>query len=98
MFTMGNELLTWETAKTFNIGVDATFFKNTLSVNFDYFYKRTEDILLSPIVPGTFGASIAKENRGILDNQGWDLPSTITSRAATGSTTSRSTSPTRRTR
>lgn len=62
MFTMGNELLTWETAKTFNIGVDATFFKNTLSVNFDYFYKRTEDILLSPIVPGTFGASIAKEN------------------------------------
>ncbi len=41
MFTMGNELLTWETAKTFNIGVDATFFKNTLSVNFDYFYKRT---------------------------------------------------------
>ena len=51
MFTMGNELLTWETAKTFNIGVDATFFKNTLSVNFDYFYKRTEDILLSPIVP-----------------------------------------------
>ena len=36
MFTMGNELLTWETAKTFNIGVDATFFKNTLSVNFDY--------------------------------------------------------------
>ena len=73
MFTMGNELLTWETAKTFNIGVDATFFKNTLSVNFDYFYKRTEDILLSPIVPGTFGASIAKENRGILDNQGWEL-------------------------
>lgn len=98
MFTMGNELLTWETAKTFNIGVDATFFKNTLSVNFDYFYKRTEDILLSPIVPGTFGASIAKENRGILDNQGWELTSTITSLAATGSTTSRSTSPTRRTR
>lgn len=86
MFTMGNELLTWETAKTFNIGVDATFFKNTLSVNFDYFYKRTEDILLSPIVPGTFGASAG------------NLPSTITSRAATGSTTSRSTSPTRRTR
>ena len=67
MFTMGNELLTWETAKTFNIGVDATFFKNTLSVNFDYFYKRTEDILLSPIVPGTFGASIAKENRALFE-------------------------------
>lgn len=73
MFTMGNELLTWETAKTFNIGVDATFFQNRLSVNLDYFYKRTEDILLPPVVPGTFGASIAKENRGVLDNQGWEV-------------------------
>lgn len=73
MFTMGNELLTWETAKTFNVGVDATFFQNRLSVNLDYFYKRTEDILLPPVVPGTFGASIAKENRGVLDNQGWEV-------------------------
>lgn len=73
MFTMGNEFLTWETAKTFNIGLDATFLQNQLSVSFDYFYKRTEDILLPPVVPGTFGASIAKENRGVLDNQGWEV-------------------------
>ena len=73
MFTMGNELLTWETAKTFNIGVDATFFQKRPSVHLDYFYKRTEDILLPPVVPGTFGASIAKENRGVLDNQGWEV-------------------------
>ena len=25
------------------------------------------------MVPGTFGASIAKENRGVLDNQGWEV-------------------------
>lgn len=73
MFTMGNEALTWEKSKTFNIGVDASFFRNALSVNFDYFYKRTSDILLPAIVPGVFGASIAKENRGVLDNNGWEL-------------------------
>lgn len=73
MFTMGNEALTWEKSKTFNVGVDASFFKNALSVNFDYFYKRTSDILLPAIVTGVFGASIAKENRGVLDNQGWEL-------------------------
>ncbi|MCM1502403.1 MAG: SusC/RagA family TonB-linked outer membrane protein [Bacteroidales bacterium] len=73
MFTMGNEALTWEKSKTFNIGVDASFFKNSFNVNFDYFYKRTSDILLPAIVPGVFGASIAKENRGVLDNQGWEL-------------------------
>lgn len=73
MFTMGNESLTWETAKTFNVGVDASFFKNSLSVSFDYFYKRTKDILLQPIVPDTYGASIANENRGVMDDQGWEL-------------------------
>ena len=73
MFTMGNEKLTWETSKTFNIGVDASFLKNTLNVNFDWFYKRTSDILLSPIVTGMYGASIAKENRGAMDNKGWEL-------------------------
>ena len=72
-FTMGNELLTWEKAKTFNVGLDATFFKNKLSVSLDYFYKRTSDILLSPITVGIFGASIAKENRGVMDNNGWEL-------------------------
>lgn len=73
MFTMGNAALTWEKSKTFNVGIDASFFKNSLSVNLDYFYKRTSDILLPAIVPGVFGASIAKENRGVLDNQGWEL-------------------------
>lgn len=98
MFTMGNELLTWETAKTFNIGVDATFFKNTLSVNFDYFYKRTEDILLSPIVPEPSAPRSPRRTAVSSTTRAGNLPSTITSRAATGSTTSRSTSPTRRTR
>ncbi len=73
MFTMGNEDLTWETARTFNAGVDATFFKNSLSVSFDYFYKRTSNILLTPILTDMFGASIAKENRGVMDNLGWEL-------------------------
>ena len=73
MFTMGNELLTWEKARTFNVGLDASFFKNSLNVNFDWFYKRTSDILLPSIVTGMYGASIAKENRGVMDNTGWEL-------------------------
>lgn len=72
-YTMGNEFLTWETSKTFNIGVDASFLKNSLNINFDWFYKRTSDILLTPIIPGNFGANIGKENRGVMDNRGWEL-------------------------
>lgn len=72
-FTMGNEALTWERSKTFNIGLDASFFQNRLNVNFDYFHKRTSDILLPAIVTDIFGASIAKENRGVMKNQGWEV-------------------------
>ncbi len=72
-FTLGNELLTWEKAKTFNIGADLSFFRNSLNVSFDYFNKRTVDILLSPITAMVNGAEIAKENRGILKNQGWEM-------------------------
>lgn len=72
-YTMGNEFLTWETSGTFNIGADASFFKNSLSVSFDYFYKKTWDILLTPIIPGNFGANIGKENRGSMSNQGWEI-------------------------
>lgn len=72
-YTMGNENVTWETAKTFNIGVDASFFKNSFSASFDWFYKRTSNILLNPIIPGSFGAAIGNENRGVMDNTGWEL-------------------------
>ncbi len=73
MFTMGNEYLTWEKARTFNVGLDASFFKESLNFNFDWFYKRTSDILLPSIVTGMYGASIAKENRGVMDNTGWEF-------------------------
>jgi len=73
MFTMGNELLTWEKARTVNVGLDASFFKSSLNISFDWFYKRTSDILLPSIVTGMYGASIAKENRGVMDNTGWEL-------------------------
>lgn len=71
-FTVGNPLLTWEKAGTFNIGVDATFFKNNLYVALDYFNKTTWDILLSPEISSVFGTTAAKENAGTMKNKGWE--------------------------
>lgn len=48
-FKLGKDNLTWEKTKTFNVGVDASFFNNALNVTFDYFYKRTSDILMKPL-------------------------------------------------
>lgn len=71
--TFGNADLTWERAATFNLGIDATFFKNALTVTLDYFNKHTKDILVPPTVPGTFGASLPLFNAGELQNRGWEV-------------------------
>ncbi|MDA3853239.1 MAG: SusC/RagA family TonB-linked outer membrane protein, partial [Bacteroidales bacterium] len=71
-YTFGNESLSWEKTKTFNIGFDAMCFEN-LRVNFDFFNKYTTDILLTPQTPGTLGGAVPKANQGEMQNQGWEL-------------------------
>lgn len=72
-FKLGLENLTWEKTQTFNIGVDASFLQNSLTVTFDYFHKRTNDILMKPLIPSVFGTEMPMANIGKMQNQGWDL-------------------------
>jgi TonB-linked SusC/RagA family outer membrane protein len=71
--TFANPDIRWERAATFNVGVDATFLNNSLSLSVDYFNKITRDILLPPIVPGTFGAGLPDYNAGKVQNHGWEV-------------------------
>ncbi|MEB0262106.1 MULTISPECIES: TonB-dependent receptor [unclassified Mucilaginibacter] len=68
-----NPDIRWERASTFNVGFDATFFNNKLTLSADYFNKITRDILLPPVVPGTFGAGLPDYNAGEVQNRGWEL-------------------------
>lgn len=72
-FTLGKEDLTWEKTKTVNVGVDASFLNNSLNLTFDYFHKKTTDILMKPIVPSVFGTELPMDNIGEMKNQGWDM-------------------------
>jgi len=63
-YTYGNSLLTWEKSANFNIGLDATFFDNSLYISLEYFNKNTSNILLSPEVSTVYGGGVAKENAG----------------------------------
>ena len=72
-FKLGLENLTWEKTQTFNIGVDASFLQNRLTVTFDYFHKRTNDILMKPLISSVFGTEMPMANIGKMQNQGWDL-------------------------
>lgn len=67
-----NPNITWETAISKNIGLDFGIFNGKVSGEFDYFYKRTKDILLprNASIPQTFGATLPYENIGTVDNKG----------------------------
>ena len=70
----GNDQVTWESLASFNVGFDASLLSNSLNVSFDWFKKRTYDILLVPVVPGAFGSSsIGMQNFGEMQNVGWEL-------------------------
>ncbi|WP_086595941.1 SusC/RagA family TonB-linked outer membrane protein [Hymenobacter crusticola] len=83
-FSTANRDITWETATMGNIGVDAAFFKNALSVSFDYFDKRTSDILIDLPVAGAFGAGAPTQNAASVRNQGWEVSATYRLRTERG--------------
>ncbi len=68
-----NREITWESTKILNFGLDAGFFGNKLNLEFDYYIKNTDDILLTLPVPQIVGLSPAVQNAGIVENKGWDL-------------------------
>ena len=70
----GNLDLKWETTTQANIGFDASFFDNSVEVGFDYYIKRTDDILTHPPVIAAEGEGGAPpRNTASVENNGIDL-------------------------
>lgn len=70
----GNEQLKWETSEQTNIGVDARFLNNRLSVSADYFNKETKDLIVSNIKASTVvGNTFSPVNAGNIINRGIEL-------------------------
>ena len=67
--------ITWETTTTADVGFDLGLWNGLFSLEFDYFHKTTSDILMDRVrtIPGTFGASLPKENYAELVNQGCEF-------------------------
>jgi TonB-linked SusC/RagA family outer membrane protein len=71
---MGNPTVKWETTEQFDIGVDLGFFKNALTLNIDYFQKRTKDMLLKVPLPSYLGfPNNPWVNAGSILNKGWEI-------------------------
>jgi TonB-linked SusC/RagA family outer membrane protein len=68
-----NPDLKWETTSQFDVGLEAGFFDNRLNLEIDYYYKKTNDLLLNRQIPNQTGFSERLENVGSLQNQGIEL-------------------------
>lgn len=65
--------ITWETTKVWNFGIDASFFRNRLSLTYDYYLKNTSDILLPLAIPTFIGYANPEQNAGKMRTKGWDF-------------------------
>ena len=63
----------WEYSKTWNFGLDFSFFNGRLSGSFEYYTQKTNDILLSVKLPDTSGVSSYTGNIGKTQNKGWEF-------------------------
>ena len=67
------EDLTWETATTYDAGVDFGFLNGRLSGSFDYYLRKTINMIVAgPTVPNVFGASSPKGNYADLSTYGFE--------------------------
>jgi TonB-linked SusC/RagA family outer membrane protein len=69
-----NYLLSWEKTTTTGIGLDATFLRNRLNVEFDYYVRNTSGILTRATIPALMGNVTAPMmNTAEMRNNGIDL-------------------------
>ena len=69
-----NEKIKWETTSSVNVGLDLGFFNNRIQTTFEWFDKKTSDILMRLAMPGIFLGSLAApyQNVGVVRNRGWE--------------------------
>ncbi|KZE83355.1 SusC/RagA family TonB-linked outer membrane protein [Myroides marinus] len=67
--TVGNEALTWEKAKMFQVGAEFSL-KQFLDVSIDYYVKNTDDLIFQRGIGPSVGYESMTVNDGKLRNQG----------------------------
>ena len=70
---LANPSLKWETSEQLDLGLDARFLNNRLSVAFDYFDKRTKDLLVNIAPIPEIGVNNTYVNAGSVLNTGLEL-------------------------
>lgn len=67
--------LKWETTTSLNYGMDLGLFNDKIQVDFNYYNKRTRDLLFPNVgIPNSSGFnSLTFQNVGSMNNDGWEV-------------------------
>ena len=68
-----NPNLIWETTTSFDLALEASFLQGRIFTEFNYYAKKTDDLLLNVTIPRQTGYSEQLQNVGSLENKGWEL-------------------------
>ncbi|SHE43388.1 SusC/RagA family TonB-linked outer membrane protein [Dysgonomonas macrotermitis] len=74
MTNLGNSDLKWETTTEYNVGIDAGFLNDRITLTADVYYKETRDLLLK--VPAPLGSGTSEKqivNLGNVTNKGFEF-------------------------
>ena len=70
---LGNKDLSWEKTDKFNFGIETQFFNQRLTVDLDYYYEKTIDLINDVTLSQTSGFSTYKNNMGEVENKGFEM-------------------------
>ena len=71
---IGNNNIKWETTTQTNLGLDFAFFRNSLYGTFDWYFKKTKDILVEMAGIAAMGEGSSQWiNAGEMENKGVEL-------------------------
>ena len=67
-------MLGWEKTRSWNVGFDLSAYQSRLNAEFDFFHKKTSDIIMTRTIPTHVGGlSGPKSNVGSVANKGFEL-------------------------
>ncbi|SFD27659.1 SusC/RagA family TonB-linked outer membrane protein [Algibacter pectinivorans] len=68
-----NPKLKWETTNSLDIALEASLFGGRVFTELNYYYKKTNDLLLDVTIPRQTGFTSQLQNVGSLENKGWEF-------------------------
>ncbi len=69
-----NSTMTWETVQTLDLGFDVSAFNSRLNASFDWFIRKTKDMIgPAPILGSALGTNAPATNNCDMESRGWEF-------------------------